>query len=54
MGDVIRRQREEIEKLKNDERRTKNINQALYKGIFIGLYTVLIVTFNMLVNLKSK
>ena len=33
MFDVIRRQKEEIEKLKNQDRNTEKVNMALYKGI---------------------
>jgi len=31
--DVIRRQKEEIEKLKNQDRNTEKVNMALHKGI---------------------
>ena len=33
LHDVLRRQKEEIEKLKNQDRNTEKVNMALYKGM---------------------
>ena len=40
MHDVLRRQKEEIEKLKNQDRNTEKVNMALYKGMVDNIFRI--------------